>query len=126
MRGLFVKVFSIVMIVLIMLFILIMAIQNYRADFLTHIVVPMLFPEPVTTRVAAIILLSYVLGGFTGAIYVLKVNAECDDAIDYYRKKITQISKNTDADSSLIDSLQRKISSLEIALENALKDKENN
>jgi hypothetical protein len=125
MRGLFIKIFSISMIVIIMLFVLIMAIQNYRADFITNIIVPVFFNDPVTTRVAAIILLSYVLGGFTGVIYVMKVNAECDQAIDYYKRKIQQISSNTDADSSLIDSLQRKISSLEIALENALKDKNN-
>lgn len=123
MRGVFVKIFSVTMIVLIMLFILIMAIQNYRADFITNIIVPIFFNDPVKTRVAAIILLSYVLGGFTGVLYVMKINTECDEAIDYYKRKILQISKNADSDSSLIDSLQRKISSLEIALENALKDK---
>jgi len=118
------KLLIVIACVLIMLFVLIMAIINYRADILTQIRFP-LMADPVTTRMAAIILLTYVLGGFTGTIYVMKVNIECDETIDYYRNKIAQLSKNNDGDSALIDSLQRKISSLEIALQNALKDKNN-
>ena len=123
MRSLFIKIFSVLIIVFIMLFAVLMAVMNYRADYFCHIIVP--FFGTFETRVAAIILLTFVLGGTTGAIYVLKVNAECDQAIDYYREKIKRISVNADSDSSLIDSLQRKIASLEIALENALRDKNN-
>lgn len=121
MHSLFIKIFSVLIIVFIMLFTVLMAVMNYRADYFCHIIVP--FFGTFETRVAAIILLTFVLGGTTGAIYVLKVNAECDQAIDYYREKIKRISVNADSDSSLIDSLQRKIASLEIALENALRDK---
>ena len=118
------KLLIVIACVVIMVFVLIMAIINYRADILAQIRFPFM-ADPVTTRMAAIILLTYVLGGFTGTIYVMKVNIECDETIDYYRNKIAQLSKNNDGDSALIDSLQRKISSLEIALQNALKDKNN-
>ena len=111
--------------IVIMVYVLIAAFINYRLDFLTQIKLPLFMGDPVTTRIAAVILLTYVLGGFTGTIYAMKVNIECDETIDYYREKLAQISRNNDNDSALIDSLQRKISSLEIALQNALKDKDN-
>ena len=45
------------------------------------------------------------------------------DKIKFYKKKLNRITQNSDSDTALIDSLQRKVSTLEIALENALKDK---
>ena len=110
-------------IICIMLFMVITAWQNYSAGFLCELIVPLLYKEPIMTTTAAIMLLSFVLGGFIGAVYVVKINKDCDYMIDFYKNKINRIAQNSDNDSALIDSLQRKISSLEIALQNALKDK---
>lgn len=113
----------ILIIILVIIFMLIAAWQNYTAGFLSELKIPFFLKDPVTTTTTAIMLLSFVLGGLIGAVYVIKVNNDCDEAIKFYKKKLNRITQNSDSDTALIDSLQRKISTLEIALENALKDK---
>ena len=113
----------ILIIICVIIFMLVTAWQNYTAGFLCELKVPLFIKDPVTTTTTAIMLLSFVLGGLIGAVYVIKINNDCDEAIKFYKKKLNRITQNSDSDTALIDSLQRKISTLEIALENALKDK---
>jgi len=123
MNKVLIKTIVALIIIAVVIFILVAAWQNYTAGFLCDVKVPLFMKDPVKTTTAAIMLLSFVLGGMIGAVYVIKVNNDCDDAIKFYKKKLNRITQNSDSDTALIDSLQRKISTLEIALENALKDK---
>ncbi len=125
MNKLIMNILVAIVIIGIILFVVITSWQNYSSGFLSEIQLPFFLKEPVTTTTAAIILLSFVLGGLVGAVYVIKINNDCDDAIKFYKKKLNRITQNSDSDTALIDSLQRKISTLEIALENALRDKNN-
>ncbi|MBE7704315.1 MAG: hypothetical protein E7Z90_00725 [Cyanobacteria bacterium SIG29] len=71
----------------------------------------------------AVILVSYLVGSFSGFVYSLVLGQRYKDQIEFYARKTEKLSVQNEIDTDNKEALQRKIASLEIALENALKNK---
>ena len=70
-----------------------------------------------------LILLFYFIGAFSGFVYSVVLGERYRDQIEFYARKTEKLSQQNEIDSDDKEALQRKIASLEIALENALKNK---
>ena len=70
-----------------------------------------------------IILLFYFIGLFSGIIYSFVLGSRYKDQIEFYARKTEKLSQQNEIDSDDKEALERKIASLEIALNNALKNK---
>ena len=70
-----------------------------------------------------LILLFYFIGVFSGFVYSVVLGERYRDQIEFYARKTEKLSQQNEIDSDDKEALQRKIASLEIALENALKNK---
>lgn len=70
-----------------------------------------------------IILLIYCFGVLSGFVYSILLGARYRDQIEFYARKTEKLSQQNEIDSDDKEALQRKIASLEIALDNALKNK---
>lgn len=71
-----------------------------------------------------VILMIFVLGVFCGFVYSFILGARYRDQIEFYARKTEKLSQQNEIDSDDKEALQRKIASLEIALDNALKNKD--
>lgn len=71
-----------------------------------------------------VILLSYLIGVFTGFVYSVVLGQRYKDQIEFYARKNEKLSQQNEIDTDDKEALQRKIATLEIALNNALKNKE--
>ncbi len=69
-------------------------------------------------------LLFYIIGVFSGFVYSVVLGLRYKDQIEFYARKTEKLSQQNEIDSDDKEALQRKIASLEIALNNALKNKE--
>ncbi len=70
-----------------------------------------------------IILLFYIIGLISGIIYSLVLGERYKTQIEFYARKTEKLSQQNEIDSDDKEALERKIASLEIALNNALKNK---
>lgn len=66
----------------------------------------------------------YVFGIFSGFVYSFVLGQRYKDQIEFYARKNEKLSQQNEIDSDDKEALQRKIATLEIALENALKKKD--
>lgn len=71
-----------------------------------------------------VILISYLIGMFSGYVYSVVLGRRYKDQIEFYARKNEKLAMQNEIDTDDKEALQRKIASLEIALENALKNKE--
>lgn len=69
-----------------------------------------------------VILLSYLVGGFSGFVYSIVLGQRYKDQIEFYARKNEKLAVQNEIDTDDKEALQRKIASLEIALQNALKN----
>lgn len=72
-----------------------------------------------------VILAIYVIGVVSGIVYSLSHGQKYKDLVEFYARKNEKLSQQNEIDSDDKEALQRKIASLEIALNNALKNKQN-
>lgn len=70
-----------------------------------------------------VILAVWALGMFSGFVYSVVLGCRYRDQIEFYARKTEKLAQQNEIDSDDKEALQRKIASLEIALENALKNK---
>ncbi len=70
-----------------------------------------------------VLLLGYLLGLISGILYSFVLGARYKDQLEFYARKNEKLSQQNEIDSDEREALQRKIASLEIALDNALKNK---
>lgn len=65
----------------------------------------------------------YFFGVFSGVVYSFVLGSRYKDQIEFYARKNEKLSVQNEIDTDEREALQRKIASLEIALNNALKNK---
>ena len=70
-----------------------------------------------------VILVFYLIGVFSGFVYSVVLGQRYKDQIEFYARKNEKLAVQNEIDTDDKEALQRKIASLEIALENALKNK---
>lgn len=71
----------------------------------------------------AVILAAYAFGIFSGYVYSIVLGQRYKDQIEFYARKNEKLAVQNEIDTDDKEALQRKIASLEIALENALRNK---
>ncbi|MBQ9246547.1 hypothetical protein IJ182_09805 [bacterium] len=71
-----------------------------------------------------VIISAYLFGLFSGCVYSLVLGARYKDQIEFYARKNEKLSQQSEIDTDDKEVLQRKIATLEIALDNALKNKQ--
>ena len=69
-----------------------------------------------------VILVSYLIGTFSGFVYSIEIGKRYKDQIEFYARKNEKLAVQNEIDTDDKEALQRKIASLEIALQNALKN----
>lgn len=79
--------------------------------------------ETVVLGTFFVLLLAYIIGVFSGFVYSFVLGARYKDQIEFYARKTEKLSQQNEIDTDDKEALQRKIASLEIALDNALKNK---
>ncbi|MBQ4122772.1 hypothetical protein IJD44_03495 [bacterium] len=77
----------------------------------------------VSISTTTVILIMWFLGVFSGFVYAITLSKRYRDQIEFYARKTEKLSQQNEIDSDDKEALQRKIASLEIALDNALKNK---
>lgn len=70
-----------------------------------------------------VVIVSYFIGILSGIAYAAVLGDKYKDKIEFYSRKNEKLSQQNEIDSDDKEALQRKIATLEIALENALKNK---
>ncbi len=70
-----------------------------------------------------VILGAYLFGVFSGFVYSVVLGFRYKDKIEFYARKTEKLSQQNEIDTDDKEALQRKIAALEIALDNALKNK---
>lgn len=70
-----------------------------------------------------VILAIWFLGMFSGFVYSVVLGHRYRDQIEFYARKTEKLAQQNEIDTDDKEALQRKIASLEIALDNALKNK---
>lgn len=70
-----------------------------------------------------VIFVAYIVGVFSGFVYSLVLGQRYKDQIEFYARKNEKLSQQNEIDTDDKEALQRKIATLEIALDNALKNK---
>ena len=71
-----------------------------------------------------VIIMAYLFGLFSGFVYSLVLGSRYKDQIEFYARKNEKLSQQNEIDTDDKEVLQRKIATLEIALDNALKNKQ--
>lgn len=71
-----------------------------------------------------VIFAAYLFGVLSGFVYSFVLGARYKDQIEFYARKNEKLSQQNEIDTDDKEALQRKIATLEIALNNALKSKE--
>ncbi len=80
--------------------------------------------ETVVLSTFFVLLIAYFVGIFSGFVYSVVLGQRYKDQIEFYARKNEKLSVQNEIDTDDKEALQRKIATLEIALENALKSKE--
>ena len=97
-------------------------IVNYSAKTASGFTVSFDASGYVVVSTFAVILFSYLIGTFSGFVYSLVLGRRYKDQIEFYARKNEKLAVQNEIDTDDKEALQRKIASLEIALENALKN----
>ena len=71
-----------------------------------------------------VIIGAYLFGLFSGFLYSLVLGGRYKEQIEFYARKNEKLSQQNEIDTDDKEVLQRKIATLEIALDNALKNKQ--
>ena len=71
-----------------------------------------------------VVLISYFVGVFSGFVYSFVLGQRYKDQIEFYARKNERLAVQNEIDTDDKEALQRKIATLEIALNNALKNKD--
>ncbi len=71
-----------------------------------------------------VIILVYCIGVLSGFVYSIVLGERYRDQIEFYARKTEKLTQQNEIDTDDKEALQRKIASLEIALDNALKNKQ--
>ena len=77
----------------------------------------------ITIKTATVILIMWFMGVFSGFVYAFTLSNRYRDQIEFYARKNEKLSQQNEIDLDDKEVLQRKIASLEIALQNALNNK---
>lgn len=77
----------------------------------------------ISINTSTVIIVMWFLGVFSGFVYAFTLSNRYRDQIEFYARKTEKLSQQNEIHSDDKEALQRKIASLEIALENALKNK---
>ena len=77
----------------------------------------------VVVSTCVIIFISYLIGVFSGFVYSIVLGQRYKDQLEFYARKNEKLAVQNEIDSDDKEALQRKIATLEIALNNALKNK---
>ena len=77
----------------------------------------------VVLTTSSIIMASYMFGILTGAMQAIVNKNSYQSQIEFYARKNEKLSQQNEIDTDDKEALQRKIATLEIALQNALKNK---
>lgn len=78
----------------------------------------------VVTSTITIMILFYLIGAFSGFVYSIALGHRYKDQIEFYARKNEKLAVQNEIDTDDKEALQRKIASLEIALKNALENKQ--
>lgn len=107
------------------LFIIILAaiVFNYKANTTSNVAVS-INGTVVILSTFFVIIGVYIIGIFSGIVYSFVLGARYKDQIEFYARKAEKLSQQNEIDTDDKEALQRKIATLEIALNNALKNKE--
>lgn len=103
--------------------ILFLAFVNYKVNTTTQLSIS---PDGTIVILSTffLIIAMYLFGVFSGVVYSLVLGSRYKDQIEFYARKNEKLSQQNEIDSDDKEALQRKIATLEIALENALKNKD--
>ncbi len=69
------------------------------------------------------VLITYITGKISGILCSLNIGLKYREQLEFYARKTEKLSQQSEIDTDDKEALQRKIASLEIALDNALKNK---
>lgn len=103
--------------------VLVLMIMNYSANSTAQLAISF-DGKIVVLSTFFIILFTYLIGIFSGFVYSVVLGMRYKDQIEFYARKNEKLSQQSEIDSDDKEALQRKIATLEIALNNALKNKE--
>ena len=78
----------------------------------------------VVISTCVVIFVSYLVGVFSGFVYSVVLGQRYKDQIEFYARKNEKLAVQNEIDTDDKEALQRKIATLEIALNNALKNKD--
>lgn len=79
--------------------------------------------NPIAVNTALIIAILYFLGFLTGVVHSFVSKDVLKSQINFYARKNEKLSQQNEIDTDEKENLERKIATLEIALQNALKNK---
>lgn len=117
------KIFLTVLESILFLIILAAALFNYKANTTANVAVA-LNGTVVVLSTFFVIIGAYIVGMFSGIVYSCVLGSRYKDQIEFYARKNEKLSQQNEIDTDDKEALQRKIATLEIALNNALKNKE--
>lgn len=78
----------------------------------------------VVVSTCVVMFAAYLIGVFSGFVYSFVIGQRYKDQIEFYARKNERLAVQNEIDTDDKEALQRKIATLEIALNNALKNKE--
>ncbi len=76
-----------------------------------------------TYNVSIVVIIAYFIGLFAGLLHSVVSTSKYKNKIKQYEKRHEKLSLQNETDTDDIETLKRKINSLEIALQNALNNK---
>ncbi len=117
------KIFLTVLESILFLIILAAVIFNYKANTTANVAVA-LNGTTVVLSTFFVVLGAYIVGMFSGIVYSFVLGSRYKDQIEFYARKNEKLSQQNEIDTDDKEALQRKIATLEIALNNALKNKD--
>ena len=118
------KIFFRVIEIILFLGVIYLAIINYLAKTTSVLNISTAQDASVQLSTFCLILLVYFIGCLSGFVNSLCVDKKYKDQIAFYARRTEKLSQQNEIDTDDKEALQRKIASLEIALNNALQNNE--
>ncbi len=116
------KIFLMIIETICFLMIMYIAICNLNSNTISNISIS-LSGKTVILSTFFVIIGVYFAGILSGFVYSVSLGMRYKNQIEFYARKTEKLSQQNEIDSDDKEALQRKIASLEIALDNALKNK---
>ncbi len=79
----------------------------------------------IITHTYIVVITAYILGKISGIACSLSFGGRYREQLEFYARKNEKLAQQNEIDTDDKEALQRKIAALEIALDNALKNKNN-